>query len=191
MCVEVFKFPGEFARKKHADDFGAVERRDRDEVEEGEPYVVKHDPVKELVSAHAEHAESLQEPHEKDGNEAEKKVTAGACQGYFEDAGAVVFVIARVDHDGLRPAKSAEDKQQRAHSIKVRQRVHRQTARGRRRGISERVGYDGVRVFMEGERQKKRWYAVDQRRQVKKIEHKCTPLENASFNGKSFLLYHE
>lgn len=161
---------GHLRRQQLHQNVRAVERRQRDEVEDGEVDVVDDDELEDLVDAEAQVAHGALEDEQGDEREEGRhEVGRGACERDEDVVAARLPEVARVDDDGLGPAEAHEEEHDEADRVDVGRGVERQAAHEHRRPVAEGDGHARVRIFVDDHRDDQ---ARDARDEVERIEIK-------------------
>lgn len=150
----------------------AVERRQRDQVENRKVDVVDDDELQDLVHADGRTPRDMMIREEHDERqECRHEVCGGPGQRNEDIVAARILEVAGVDDDRLRPAEAHEKQHDEADGVDMCDRIERQAAHHARRRIAEGVGRARMRIFMDDHRDDEARDACDDIQQIQ-IKHR-------------------
>lgn len=165
---------GHLRRQQLHEHVRAVERRQRNHVEDREVDVVDDDELEDLVDADAQVAHrALDDEQGDEREEGRHEVGKRPCERDEDVVAARLLEVARVDDDGLGPAEAHEEQHDEADRVDVRGRVHRQAPHEERRPVAQGNGDARMRVLVDDHRDDQARDAGDEVEQVE-IKHKIS-----------------
>lgn len=138
----------------------AVQRRDRDEVEDSERYIEETELYPEIDhdiyfveidivrrTAHDFHVDQ----HHEDTDDRQNQIRCRSRERYHEFSFAWILIIERIDLHGFSSSEMRDKDHKESYGIDMFERIRRQSSLQFRRRISETIGNICMRVFMHSD----------------------------------------